>query len=285
MNRKTGREMKRLIIAISISTLSLVMAIIAFFIIDVTVTANNNIKENKAKMIDQSVLLLKQISSNLLEIEKSFGLMKYFNKDLASQIAAGNLSILYEMAADMAITLYPVDYVAIINDGEIKEYGARDGMDIDPATMRSTPPDGGYEALDSLGDQKGFFVSVWYHADLGNLGIGQFDANLIVDRTKEATEIEAYFNHQRDSLLLGMLIAAGISIILTILLTTFVLRYFTRKYVVMPIEKLNRTAEEIADGSFQGEIEVDPHSAYAALQGLLRSGQKVLRKMDEEMKE
>jgi len=32
-------------------------------------------------------------------------------------------------------------------------------------------------------------------------------------------------------------------------------------------------------------VEVDEDSAYAALQGLLRSGQKVLQRMDDEMRE
>lgn len=82
-----------------------------------------------------------------------------------------------------------------------------------------------------------------------------------------------------------MSIAAIIAIILTLLLTTLGLRYFTNKYVARPIEELNRAAEEIAEGTFDGELEVDKDSAYAALQGLLRSGQKVLQKMDEEMRE
>jgi len=240
-------------------------------------------KDNKAKMIDQSVLLLKQISNNLLDINKNMTLMKYFNRDLWDQIAAGDFSGFFEMAAQMGITLYPVEYVSIVEDGQIMKYATHGVNNIDPASLPSAPPSGDYETLDSLGDKQGFFISVWYTADLSNLGLGVFSANTIVDRTKELADIESYFNHQRDSLLLAMLIAAAIGIILTILLTTIGLRYFTRKYVVMPIEKLNRTAEEIADGSFKGDVEVDESSAYGALQGLLRSGQKALRRMDEQM--
>ncbi len=82
-----------------------------------------------------------------------------------------------------------------------------------------------------------------------------------------------------------MSIASIIAILLTLLITTFGLRYFTGKYVTEPIDELNRMAEQVADGTFEGEVEVDPGSAYAALQGLLRSGQLILRKMDKEIEE
>jgi len=114
--------------------------------------------------------------------------------------------------------------------------------------------------------------------------MGELEVNMIVDRTDELATVEKYFEDQRNDLILRLSIASVIAVILSLLLTTFGLRYFTRKYVVNPIEELNRTAEEIADGTFEGEVQVDEESAYAALQGLLRSGQKVLRRMDEEIK-
>ncbi len=41
----------------------------------------------------------------------------------------------------------------------------------------------------------------------------------------------------------------------------------------------------IVEGTFEGEAEVEEGSAFAALQGLLRSGQRVLRGLDERFKE
>lgn len=108
---------------------------------------------------------------------------------------------------------------------------------------------------------------------------------MVVDRTQELADIETYFKDQRNDLILRLSIAAFIAIILTLLLTTICLRYFTRKYVVKPIEKLNRGAEEIAEGAYRGEVEVDEASAYAALQGLLKSGQKVIRQFDDDLRE
>ncbi len=285
MGHKTGKEMKSLMIAVSITTLILVIAIAAYFVIDVTLTTDRNIKDNKAEMIDQSVLLMRQISGNLLELDKNVTLMKYFNRDLILSMMSGDIDAFYNMAADMGISLYPVDYVSIIKDGQVVAYRTKPGLSVDPATMPVAAPEGDYLTMDSLGDKTGFFICVFYNADLSNLGFGEFQASLVVDRTQEAADIEAYFNNQRDDLLLWMLIGAAIAILLTILLTTLGLRYFTNKYVVRPIENLNRTAEQIMDGSFQGDVEVDEASAYAALQGLLRSGQKVLHRMDKEINE
>ena len=108
---------------------------------------------------------------------------------------------------------------------------------------------------------------------------------MIVDRSEELAVVTDYFEEQRNDLILRMSIVSVIAIVLSLLLTTLGLRYFTRKYVVNPIEELNRTAEEIADGTYQGEVKVDENSAYSALQGLLHSGQKVLSRMDQEMQD
>jgi nitrogen fixation/metabolism regulation signal transduction histidine kinase len=120
--------------------------------------------------------------------------------------------------------------------------------------------------------------------DLSILGVKDFNVNIVVDRTQELADIENYFKNQRNSLVLRMSIISVVALMLSLLLTTVGLRHFTRKYVVNPIEELNLTAQKIIDGSFEGEVRVDEKSAYAALQGLLQSGQKVLSKMDEEMK-
>jgi len=67
--------------------------------------------------------------------------------------------------------------------------------------------------------------------------------NMIIDRTEELADIEEYFQEQRNDLILQLSIAAIIAIILTLLLTTLGLRYFTNKYVARPIEELNCAAE------------------------------------------
>ena len=287
MSRKSGKEMRNLMLAVTLGVLLLVLAVIAYFMVTIIVTTNSNIEEDKQKLIEESVRSLQEMRSALFMMEINPSLLKLFNQDLVEQVLAGNLQTFYEYATDIALSFYPVEYVGIIVDGELADYEVRRGVSIDPEEILLTPPEGDYETLDSLGGQEGFFIDVFFPVDLAMLGLGDEEIyfNMIVERTDELAEIEEYFQNQRDDLILWLSIASVIAVILSILLTTFGLRYFTRKYVVRPIEKLNRTAEEIADGTFEGELDVDEESAYAALQGLLRSGQKVLSRMDEELRE
>jgi HAMP domain-containing protein len=65
------------------------------------------------------------------------------------------------------------------------------------------------------------------------------------------------------------------------LLSTFWLRYLINKYIRRPVDELNTMAQDIAAGTYHGEVVVDENSDFAALQGLLKSEQLILRKLDE----
>jgi hypothetical protein len=283
MRKKSGKEMRNLMLAVSLSVLILVLAIIAYFMIDIVVTTDRNIDQDKEKMIRESVRSLSDMGSVMSFTEMSPALFEMFNPKLIDQVFSGNIEVVYEYSTEIALAFFPVDYVGIIIDGELVNYKGRSGLSIDPSQMPTQAPQGDYETIDSLGGREGFFVSVFYPVDLSLLGLqaGDMYINMVVDRTDELAGIESYFNDQRNDLLLRMGIAAAIAVILSLLLTTLGLRYFTRKYVVDPIEELNRMAEEIAEGTYTEDIKVDEGSAFAALQGLLRSGQKVLQRMDD----
>jgi len=286
MKRKTGKEMRNLILAVSLITLVLVIAIIAYFMISVIVTTNSNIEHNKDRMIEESVRTLYDMGEIASMTNMDAGIIKLLNQEIIDKVLEGDMKYLYEVGVDIMISFYPVDYTSIILDGEIVSYRTRNDNAVDLAEIPNEAPEEGYETLDSLGDKEGFFVSVFIPFDMASFGFkGEMYVNLVVERTEELAEIEDYFIEQRNDLILQMSIAAIIALILTLLLTTLGLRYFTNKYVAKPIEELNRAAKEIADGTFDAEVEVDEDSAYAALQGLLRSGQKVLQRMDEEMRE
>jgi len=284
MKGNRGKEMRRLMLAVSLSVLVLVLAIIAYFMVDIIVTTNNNIEHNKELVIEQSVLSLTQIGENISELTKSPAVIGIFNQDIVNKILGGDWQTFYDFMGEFAIPFYPIEYVGVVQNGEVVSYATKGGLVVDPQDMPTEPPEGDYESLDSLGDKEGLFISVFYPVDLNFSGLEDFYVNMIVDRTDELATVEKYFEDQRNDLILRLSIASVIAVILSLLLTTFGLRYFTRKYVVKPIEELNRTAEEIADGTFEGEVQVDEESAYAALQGLLRSGQKVLQHMDQEIK-
>jgi HAMP domain-containing protein len=285
MKSKTGKEMRGLMVAVSVTTLLLVLAVIAYFLIDVIVTTNSNIEKNKDLVIEQSVLSLVQIGEKIIELSESPAVIDLFNQEEVNKIIGGDMQAFYDLIGRFAILFYPIEYVGMVHDGEVVSYTTRPGVKVDAREMPTEPPSGEYETLDSMGGKEGVYVSVFYLVELNYPGLESFYVNMIVDRSEELATVTDYFEEQRNDLVLRMSIVSLIAIILSLLLTTFGLRYFTRKYVVNPIEELNRTAEEIADGSFKGEVRVDEDSAYAALQGLLRSGQKVLQKMDDEMKE
>jgi HAMP domain-containing protein len=286
MKRKAGKEMRNLILAVSVSTTLLVIAIIAYFMVSIIVTTNNNIDNNKNRMVEESVRTLQDMGEIASMTNMDAGIIKLLNQDIVNKILEGEMESLYETGVDILISFYPVDYASIIIDNDIVSYRTQNNEAVDLVEMPNEPPEEDYETLDSLGDKEGFFVSVFIPFDLAYVGFeGEIYINLVIERTEELAEIEEYFTEQRNDLVVQMSIAAIIALILTLLLTTLGLRYFTNKYVARPIEELNRTAEEIADGTFEGDVEVDEDSAYAALQGLLRSGQKVLSRMDEELRE
>ena len=284
MRHRSGREMRNLMMAVSLSVLLLVLAVIAYFMVDIIVTTNNNIEKNKQLVIDQSVLALTEIGENISGMTGSTKMIAIFNQEISQDILAGKWETFYTLIGDLAINFYPIEYVGVIRDGEVVYHETARGYNIDAGEMPAQlPEESDHEILDRLGDADGFFISVSYPVDMSFLGLEDFYVNMIVDRTDELAAVDDYFTQQRDDLVLRLSIVSVIAIILTLLLTTLGLRYFTRKYVVKPIEELNRTAEEIMNDTFEGEVQVDKDSAYAALQGLLRSGQKVLSRMDEEM--
>lgn len=286
MRHKSGKEMRDLILAVSLSTLLLVLAIIAFFMVSIIVTTNDNIEQNKQILIEQSAVSLEEISENIASMPTNPTILELFNEELVQEVMSGDQDLLYETVLDLGMTFYPVEYMGIVSDGELIGYEIREGLMVDPDKLPVEFSEGGYETLDALGDDEGLYISKFYELDLGILGIEEsVYLNMIEDRTAELAAIEDYFDNQRNDLILMLSIASIIAIILTILLTTLGLRYFTSKYVVRPIEELNRIAQEITEGTFKGEVQVDKDSAYAALQGVLRSGQKVLRRLDEEMRE
>jgi len=287
MRNTGGKEMRGLILAVSLSVMLLVLAIIAYFMIDTIVTTNDNIDKNKQLVVEQTAKNLTDISENINSLLSSTTIIGIFNPEYVEEFLENrDYDLFNELAGKIALGFYPIDYIGVIRGGELTFYETKAGLDVDPDEMPVEPYESDYVALDTLGGEEGFYVSAFFPIDLSILGVEEtVYINMIMDRSAEYEEVSEYFTDQRNDLIIRLSIAAAIAVILSLLLTTLGLRYFTRKYVVKPIEELNRTAEEIADGTFKGEVNVDEESAYAALQGLLRSGQKVLSRMDEELRE
>lgn len=284
MKRKSGKEMRKLMLAVSMFVLLLVLTIIAYFMTDVVITTNKNIEHNQDLVIEQSVFTLQELQDKANSLASNPEVISLFNEELIAGLPKGNEQDFADFTVTFNINFYPIDYVGVIIDGELLACEAASDFEIDPAEMTEVP-DEDYIVLDEFGGKEGCFISQFNNIDLSLIGLGETYINMIVDRTEDMADVKSYFERQRNDLILRLSIVSVIAIILSLLLTTVGLRYFTRKYVVNPIDNLNRMAEEISEGTFDGEVTVDPDSAYAALQGLLRSGQIVLQHMDDEMKE
>lgn len=282
--KRTGREMRALMLAVSASALLLLLAIIAHFMLDAAITSNRNIERNKKLLVEQSEMILAKVAGNISGMHKNPAMRRLFNEDLIVEVLSGNLEAFNALVGDFVIAFFPVDYVGVIRDGEVAYHRTAPGIEVDLGEMPASPPEGDYQTLESFAGREGFYVSAFYHIDLSNLRLGDFHINMVLDRGHEMREVERLFREQRNRQLVRMGLASAIAVVLSLLLTTLGLRHFTRKYVVRPIEGLNRIAEEIVEGTYEGEVQVKEDSAYAALQGLLRSGQKVLSRIDREMR-
>ncbi len=280
-----GREMHMFSIAVSVSFLLLVLAIIAYFTVDTVVTTNRNLSDGKQKVIEEAVLGLKETGSAFIVSNFSTELLEIFNQDLINKLLTGDVSEIYRYATKVILLFYPVDFVGFVSGDGYLAYAAQPGIDVKPVDLPIPTESQEYVTLDHLGDRSGFFISVFFpvQSPIPGFGGGGIRTNMIVDRTEKMSYLEEYYRDQRNGNLLRIGIAAVLAVILSLLLTTFGLRYLTHKYVAGPIEELNRQAREIMEGTFEGEVKVDEGSAYAALQGLLRSGQKVLQRMEREL--
>ena len=285
MKKITGREMRKLIAAVTVMMLALVIAVIAYFMVDSIMTTNSNIEKNKEMVVDKTVITLRDVGGKVTSLSTDPQFIKYFDQETVQEIMKGDTAALYKLAVAFAIAVNPLEYAGVVEDGKVVDYRTQSGVVVNPAELPVEPPESDYQTLDSFGGRQGFFVSLFYPVDLSSYGFKSFYLNVIIDRTTEMQEIQDYFVKQRNDMIIRLSIVSVIAVILSILLTTLGLRYFTNKYVTEPVEKLNRMAGEIADGTFEGEVKVDRKSAYAALQGLLRSGQLILSKMDKDLNE
>ncbi|MBN2025774.1 MAG: hypothetical protein JW854_03265, partial [Actinobacteria bacterium] len=232
MNSKTGREMRKLVVAISVTTLLVVLAIIAYFMVDIIVTTNNNIEKNKQLVIEQTAKSLTEISESINALLSSTAIVGLFNQDYVDAfLESRDFDLFNEMAGRIALGFYPIEYMGVIRGGELFFYDTKPGLDVDASEMPAEPYENAYEILDSLGGKDGFYVSAFFTIDLSILGVEEtVYVNMIMDRTAEYKQVSDYFTDQRDDLILRLSIVSVVAIILTLLLTTLGLRYFTRKY-------------------------------------------------------
>jgi hypothetical protein len=280
---KPRHEMTKLLWSFTIPVLLMVALIVIAYLAYGIVITNNNAKHSKQLLIDQTVQSYQQLGKNFQSLTAmSPELLKQFNPDILKAAFSGDESPIYGLAKNMMAISSPAEYVAVIKDGKIIDTSNPSGSTIDSSELPTKSPSKGYTMLDSFNNQQGEFLDLFTSVDLTKLGVqAKFTVSGIIDITQQINKIDKYFQDQKRDTVIGLVIFGVIALILFGLLSTFWLRYLINKFIRKPVRELNTMAEDIAAGTFKGEVVVDENSDFAALQGLLKSGQLILRKLEE----
>jgi methyl-accepting chemotaxis protein len=286
MRRKHRSEMSKLLWSFTIPVLLLVALIVGYYLVDGIISANNSAKRTKEVLVQQTFTSYNKIGENFRNLNFGPELAQMFNPQILQGVFNGQLTPLYSAIKNIMTLTSAVSYMAVVNNGEVVDSMALPGVTVDPAEVPRTPPQGDYQVKDSFGNLKGTLMQVFFTVDLAKFGLkGKFSVLAVYDLTKQIKAIDKYFSNQKRDTVIKLSITGIVALILFGLLSTFWLRYLINRYIRRPVEKLNTEAQEIAAGTFEGEVEVDPNSDFAALQGLLKSGQLVLRRLDENMRD
>jgi HAMP domain-containing protein len=287
MKLKPKSEMNKLLWAFTIPILLLVALIVVAYLAYGIVKADNNAKHTKKLIIEQAVQSYGRFGENFMNLTGySPELIEQFNPNLVNGILSGDPIPLYKLAKNMMVLVSPAEYVAVIKDGKIIDSVSTSGKAVDSSKMPTELPKSGYIMLDSFNNKKGDFLDLLTRVNLTKLGVPiDFTVSSIINLTDQLKGIDEYFQDQKQDTIINLVIAGIIALILFGLLSTFWLRYLINKYIRRPVDELNTMAQDIAAGTYQGEVVIDEHSDFAALQGLLKSGQLILRKFDEKMED
>jgi len=285
MKSKPRSEMSKLLWSFTVPILLLVALIIIAFLVYGIVSANNNAKHTKQLLLEQAGTSYTSMGENFRSLSRlSPELIKQFNPEIMKAVIGGDSAPLYGLTKNLTTIVTPAEYVAIIKDGNIIDSANPSGATVDQSKLPTSSPSKGYVVLDSFGGKTGTYMVTFTSVDMSKLGLpGKFSVASVFDMTSQVKKVDDYFQNQKHDTVIGLIIAGIIALILFGLLSTFWLRYLINKYIRRPVDELNTMAQEIAAGTYEGEVVVDESSDFAALRGLLRSGQLILRKFDEKM--
>jgi len=282
---KPDSEMSKLLWSFTIPVLLLVALIVVAYLIYGIVSTNNNAKRVKELMVEETVRTYRSMGNNFQNLSSaSPELIKQFNADIVRTAYSGDPVPIYGLAKHMMLLTTPAKTVSVIKDGKVVDSITPAGITVDVAKLPVRIPAKGYELLESFSDKEGTFLVLFTPVDMTRLGINaKFAARAVFDLTDQIKKIDEYFQDQKQDTVVALVIVGIIALILFGLLSTFWLRYLINKYIRKPVQELNTAAIDIAEGTYEGEVVVDEHSDFAALQGLLKSGQLILRRLDEKM--
>ncbi len=284
MKMKTKSEMSKLLWSFTIPVFILIAAILALFLVDSIMSTNNNAELTKKLLINQIVDSYRRLGENFQSMNFNPEVLKLLSPDMLQAFARGDVDPVFALIMNVSVMASPAEYVALVKDGSIYKYSAKSGVTVKPEQLLTSPPPNDYKIIKEFGGKEGTLLYAFYPIDLSIVGLdSKIYISSVFDITEQVKEIDSYFNEQKRDNIIKLVVAAIIALVVFGLLLLFWLRYLIKRFIAGPINQLNTTAEEIVAGTFEGEVEVDQSSDFSALQGLLRSGQLILRKHDEDL--
>jgi flagellar biosynthesis/type III secretory pathway M-ring protein FliF/YscJ len=278
MNTK-GNEMRRFIISTTTALLIFTILIIAGFAVFSIIRINREEEQSKQNVIDQFLSFFEETANASRDLQMNPTIQQTMaGTEMMTEASKMNFLPVVKFVASVLRSTYNSEFYVFMVDGKPVAVETKQGVTI--ADYPATMPEQGYQILDELGGQKGTYIAVYHDTAFPGLGSNQF-SYFVVDRTAEIKALSDIYAKERTNMIWVVVVSGMVAIAAAVLLSTLILRFFTRRYITRPIEELVSISHEIMEGEYKGDVVVTESSDFADLQRLLRSGQIVLDKAAE----
>lgn len=281
MRKPRGKEMKRYLLSVTALVVVLLLAVIVYTTIDSIRRINREMDKEKDRVNAQMVGFFTDAFQAMSTTGQDQAVMgKVFKEELVGSTDMDKQMVLLGFLTEMERAQFNADYLVYVSNGNVVSQSVKPGLEIS-SFPTSMPGDGDmtYEILDELGGSSGYFISMYIESPLA--GFGEEFMNFAVDQTDQMSALEQEYSDEKSDLIMKQIVTGVIILIIGGLISAFGVLYFTRRDITGPIEEINLISDQIMDGSFEGDVEVDQDSDFASLQALLSSGKKILDKMNE----
>jgi HAMP domain-containing protein len=277
--------MRRFLVAVTAMVIVLILAIVAYNVIDASLTLNDReriaeeqVLQEATKIVNLSIRELTGDSEGGSTLE-SVDFLKYLNVELLAQSMTDS-KVLYGFITEFLAPLYGIDSILISVDGQAVASRLPEGVGV--GDFPAPQPGEETRSLDRLGSKRGHFVAWFLPMELGGAGAV---ITVVLDRTEEIDTIQGSFDQARRNLLIRQLVAGVIALVLALIIVLVGIRLLAGTYITGPIRQLSETARGIVEGTFTGKVEVTPDSDYAEIQSLLQSGQAIITRVEREIEQ
>jgi transposase-like protein len=99
--------------------------------------------------LEKTVLSLEEIGEHVTSLSTDPGFLGMLAEDFITDVMSGNVDRLYDMVATFAVAVNPLEYAAVVVDGEVVDYRNGKGVEVEPTDVRM-PSAGSYEVISDL---------------------------------------------------------------------------------------------------------------------------------------